>query len=279
MSELAIKQKIAAITPDGIRSVHILSDFDRTLTKPFVGGHRVPSLISLLRDGKHLSREYAQAAHTLFAKYHPIEMDLSVPPDKKRQAMQEWWGKHFNLLIKSGLQKSDLDDIAQNPLLELRDGAQDLLKRCAQLTLPVVIMSASGTGGYAISQYLKNNGVLFENMHIIANEYEWDASGRAIGFKKPIIHNMNKDETLVQDFPDAFAAVKDRPNVILLGDSIEDLHMASGFAAKTILSFGFADTQDANILHTYEQHFDSVLDHRASCEQITSAISRIVAAS
>lgn len=277
MPKPTTEQKIAAIQSDGSRGMHILSDFDRTLTKAYVRGQKVPSLISLLRDGKHLSKEYADTAHALFDQYHPLEMDVSMPADKKRRAMQEWWGKHFNLLIKSGLQKSDLEDIAQNPLLELRDGAIELLRLCAKCKIPFVIMSASGTGGYAISQYLKNSGVLFENMYIIANEYEWDATGKAIGFRKPIIHNMNKDEMLIQDFPDAFAAVKDRPNIILLGDSIEDLHMASGFNAKTVLSFGFADTHDANILQAYEQHFDCVLDHRASCEQIVSALSQIVA--
>ena len=66
------------IKKQGIDSLHIVSDFDRTLTYASVGGEKIPSIISILRDGNYLSKEYAEKAHALFNKYHSIEIDNNI---------------------------------------------------------------------------------------------------------------------------------------------------------------------------------------------------------
>ena len=39
-----------ALAEQGFQSMHVVSDFDRTLTKAFVNGKKIPSLISVIRD-------------------------------------------------------------------------------------------------------------------------------------------------------------------------------------------------------------------------------------
>jgi hypothetical protein len=41
------------IREQGFDSIHVITDFDRTLTKAFVNGERTPSIISQLYDGNH----------------------------------------------------------------------------------------------------------------------------------------------------------------------------------------------------------------------------------
>ena len=114
MSDLLIvnkkdfEKKKKQFIKDGINKIHILSDFDRTLTKTFVNGEKTPSLISELRRRNYISEEYSKAAQALADKYHPIEINTSIPPAEKKKAMNEWWTKHFELLIKSGLNKKQI---------------------------------------------------------------------------------------------------------------------------------------------------------------------------
>ncbi|MFH8080783.1 MAG: hypothetical protein QXO84_02795 [Candidatus Aenigmatarchaeota archaeon] len=118
---------ITKIKNDGIDSLHIVSDFDRTLTYAMVNGEKIPSIISLLRDGKHLSEEYAAKAKMLFEKYHPIEVDESYNLKDKKRLMMKWWKEHYKLLIKYGLKKDDIRDVVDKGIMRFRDGVDEFL--------------------------------------------------------------------------------------------------------------------------------------------------------
>jgi len=61
-----------------------------------------------------------------------------------------------------------------------------------------------------------------------------DENGKAIAVREPIIHSFNKDETVVKNFP-IYKDIKDRKNIILLGDGLGDAHMADGFDYENII--------------------------------------------
>lgn len=84
-------------SPDNL---HILSDFDRTLTYGSQDGIKTPTLISLLRDGKHLTDDYSERAQSLFDRYHPLEISHELTVEEKKPIMLEWWRKHFELMIE-----------------------------------------------------------------------------------------------------------------------------------------------------------------------------------
>src|SRR4030043_1048547 len=111
----------------GQDKIHVLADFDRTLTKAFVKGKSFPSIISQLRDGNYLTPDYAAKAQALFDNYHPIEIDPNIPHKEKTTKMQEWWRTHFDLLIASKLNKKDLQKVASSGAMELRSGALKFL--------------------------------------------------------------------------------------------------------------------------------------------------------
>ena len=109
------------IRKDGYQNLHILSDFDRTLTYGRINGIKTPSIISMLRDGNHLTKSYTEKARALFKKYNPIEINPNISLKEKKAAMKEWWETHNKLLVESGLFKSDLEDIVKNGHVKFRE--------------------------------------------------------------------------------------------------------------------------------------------------------------
>ncbi len=249
-----IKSKIKK---DGYKKLHILSDFDRTLTYSTIDGIKTPSIISMLRDGKHLTEDYSAKAHALFDKYHPIETNYSIPLDERKKAMQEWWEAHNKLLVKSGLSLKDLEDIVQNGHLKFREGVAEFLDFLHEQNIPLIIFSASGAGD-VIELFFKKIGKNYSNIYYITNKFNWNENGKAISTKGTLIHSLNKDETILPDIPEVYQVVKNRRNVILLGDGIGDLGMITGFDYDNLIKIGFLNSPEFK--EEYEKNFDVILE-------------------
>jgi 5'-nucleotidase len=249
-----IRKKIVS---GGVQNFHVIADFDGTLTKGFVDKIKCPSIIAELRNGNYLSEKYAVEAHALFDKYHPIEIDPLVSFKEKKIKMEEWWRRHFDLLIKEGLNKSDLKKVVQSDRVELRNGMDSFLKFLKQNNVPLIIMSASGVGD-VIPMYLKEKNLMYDNIQIISNFYEWDLEGRAIGVKEPVIHSANKDEHTLENLS-IYASLKSRKNVLLLGNGMNDLSMIEGFFYKNLLNIGFLNSDKEKNLEVFKSGYDVVL--------------------
>ena len=246
------EEKKRKILEGGFGNFHVLADFDRTLTLP-----TVQSAIAILRDGSYLTPDYAEKAHALFNKYHPIELDSSVSESEKKAKMKEWWEMHFKLLIQSGLSKSDLKRIISEDKIQLREGVGNFLDLLHKRNVPLVIISSSGVGD-VIPMYLKRIDKLYEDIHILTNLFEWEGD-KAVGWKKPIIHSFSKDESSLKSFPE-YNSIRSRKNVLLLGDSLGDLGMAKGLNQSIVLSIGFLNEDIEKNRGAYRKGFDVVLE-------------------
>lgn len=239
----------------GAKKLHVIADFDRTLTKAFHKGEKASSIISHLRSGKYLTGDYAPRAHALFDEFHPIEIDSKISFEEKKAKMQEWWEKHFELLIEVGLDKDTIkqanrDMIKENALI-FRDGVEDFLGFLKKRKIPLIIMSASV--GDLIMEFMNQKGVYYDNVQAISNLLEWDKTGKATGIKD-IIHVFNKTEVEV-----GFSEVKGRTNVLLLGDSIGDVGMIEGFPYKNLIKIGFLNENVEQNMDLFKQNYDVVL--------------------
>ncbi|HLD21585.1 MAG TPA: hypothetical protein VJB65_01680 [Patescibacteria group bacterium] len=270
-----LQQKLQTMIQDGASKLHIITDFDGTLTKPYLHGKPTPSLISLLRDGEYLTPAYRKRAHELYEQYHAIEKDPNVPRGTKKKLMEEWWRKHCELLIKEGLTLTDLRSIAESRSLEFRNNLLHTLDLLHEYSIPLVIMSSSGVGD-AISLMLGEADHLYDNMYIITNSFEWDINGKAIYIQEPLIYSLNKDETLLQSYPTIYSAIKDRTNVILLGDNIEDRGMIEGFPYKNLITIGFLPHEYKKYQKQFEKKFDVLLSADASMDYVYSLIQQII---
>ncbi len=272
-----IQKLIAKISADGVKKFHVLTDFDGTLTKHFMrDSSKVPSLISILRDEGYLTPNYSKKAKALFAKYHPIEVNPKISKDKKKKAMQEWWMKHYNLLIKSKLNKRDIQQAVQSRRVQFRQGVKEFLKFLKQKNIPLVIISSSGLGTEAIRLYLKNKNLLFDNIYIISNELIWNKNGYLIGVKKPIIHVKNKNETVLKDFP-FYDKIADRKNVLLLGDDEADVDMITGFDYDNLLKISFWGGSIFKNIKKYRQNYDILIKNDGTFGQINQILKQMFA--
>lgn len=258
----------------GKAKLHILADFDRTLTMAFVNGEDTPSVISELRKGDYISKEYAKKAQELADKYHPIEVDSKLSNAEKKKAMHEWWSKHFDLLIESGLNKKHIQQIIDKGKIEFRGGAAEFLDLLHKNNIPLVIISSSGLGGDSISMFLEKKHKMYSNIHIISNNYTWDDDGNAIGIKKPIIHVMNKDETVLRNFP-FYDNVKHRKNVILLGDSLGDIGMIEGFDFQNLIKIGFLNEDIDKQIDSYKKEYDVIVLDDGNMDFVTNLLKNI----
>jgi len=60
-NEIELKQKITKMKIDGSSKLHIISDFDRTITKAFVEGQKTPTSLAQIREGKYLTKDYPES--------------------------------------------------------------------------------------------------------------------------------------------------------------------------------------------------------------------------
>jgi HAD superfamily hydrolase (TIGR01544 family) len=243
-------KKIKKLIEDGKDKLHVLADFDRTFTKAYVRGQKSPTIIAQIRNGDYLTPDYSSRAHALFNHYHPIEVDTNVSFEEKNEKMNEWWRKHFDLLIECGLTKDVMKEIIEKRTLKLRKGALELIDILQESSIPLIIMSAGP--GDMIKMFLEQEKRLYSNVYVIANFLKFDKNEKAIGVEEPIIHSCNKHEIEIKSL-DAYKELLKRKNVLLIGDGIEDLGMIEGFSYKTLATIGFYNERAEDGKEKYEQ--------------------------
>ncbi len=271
-SEGKLKSTIAKMAADKALKLHVLADFDKTLSEvAYIDGKPAGSVIGLLRAGGYLTPEYAAESYELFEKYHPLEHNQDIPLPERVLKMEEWWIKHSELLIRSKLNKRDMDSAMNAGHLKLREGVVEAFKLLYQHNVPIVIMS--GGPAYMIQKQLELCGILSDNVHIVANYYEYDADGYMINYKKPIIHSQNKYEIILREFP-FFAELKERTNVILLGDQIDDLGMITGFDYQNLLTIAFANKKERE--EKFAPKFDVVIGEGGDFNFINNILKQIL---
>ena len=259
---------------EGAEKIHIVTDFDRTLTKAFVNGKKVRAIITQLYEGDALTSDYREKAQALQDKYYPIEVNPNISIEEKKKAMEEWWRTHKKVLIDSGLNLKDIQEVVEKGYLEFREGASELFDLVHEKQIPLVVFSSSGLGE-AIPLYFKKINRLYDNIHIISNSMNYDKKGNAISIKEPIIHVFNKGEIALKGLP-IMKKLEDRDNVILLGDSLGDLQMTEGFNYKNMIKIGFLNYEDEEKLEDYKEKYDVVILSDGNMDFVNNLLKKII---
>lgn len=250
---------LSEIKKGGLWKLHVLADFDRTLTKAFSWWKLRPSLISVLRSEGYLWEEYSKKAYELFDYYNPIEINPNISLEEKKREMTIWRNKHLDLLIHSWLHKKDIEKVISSWVIEFRPWVKKMLKFLSENNIPIVIISANWLGTDSIEMYFEKEWFLTPNVKIVSNEFCWDNTWNAVWYDKRVIHVFNKDETVLQDFPEIHDLVQHRTNVILLWDSLWDPAMIEGFAYENVLKVWFLNEKLEELLEKYKVIYDVLL--------------------
>jgi len=259
----------------GLDKLHLISDFDRTISKAFdEKNNKVTSLISVLRNENYLSSDYSQKAHDLFNFYHQIEINPKIPRLEKTKHMQDWWHKHSQLLIDSGLNLKDIHQASQSKMIRIREKVSQIFQFLDQNNIPLIIISANGLGEQSILETLKNHNLNYPNIKIISNKFKWDSQGNAIESIQPHIHILNKHTIDLKD-PTYYKSTKNRPNVILLGDSLGDTDMISNYPYNNLLKIGFLNYDPKTHLKLYKESYDVIITQDGSMDFVYDFLKKL----
>ncbi|CAF1114234.1 unnamed protein product [Rotaria sp. Silwood1] len=260
-----VEQTIRSLINDGRKMLHIVADFDFTLTMYEKNGVALPSTFAVIEgddrvtlpDGSFLRTQ----ADQLRSKYQPMEHDVSISVEEKLPHMIEWWHKAQSLIISSTLDKPMLHSAVYQSKMELKQGVKKFITDLLRSNTPILIFSA-GLGD-VIEIFLQKEIPEFnhnhELSHVVSNFIQFDTNGNSISFSKILIHTFNKNEQEIHDTP-YYQSILDRPNVILLGDTLGDVGMIGGMKnLKHILKIGYLNHSTPAKLEVYKNVYDIVL--------------------
>ncbi|KAJ3217710.1 hypothetical protein HDU67_007406 [Dinochytrium kinnereticum] len=229
----ALQKKLESIIECGQSGLHIISDFDMTMTKWF-----------------------KDRSDVLYKKYYPIEISHTASKTDKFKAMEEWWIKAHELIVELKLTKPDLTTMIQQTPVTFRPELSNVIKRSAEAQIPFLVFSA---GLYdIIREILERADLKPPSLHVVSNRMKFDDNDVCIGFHDPLIHVMNKNEAKVEGSPYA-DTLTGRDQIILMGDSLGDLQMAEGLKPKTLLTIGFLNHDTELFLDQYMAAYDVVI--------------------
>ena len=270
-----LDEKIEIFKKAGGEAVFIISDFDATLTYAFNSdGTQASNSISVFRNGGYLGSEYVEKSKALAKHYHAIETNSSLDLEFRKEMMVEWWEKHFDLLREYGITKEIIEKVANGELLHFREGLENFLNIIFSNNVPLMIFS--GGVGDVIRLSLKKLNKLTTNVSIISNLWKYDIDGKFEGVEGEIIHSLNKGLVSVD-----FSNLKNRRNVILIGDSLGDLGMVNGFKYDNIITVGYFNKKKSDVDYKdarrkYLENFDLVVEEDGTLDPVTGLLRKIL---
>ncbi|XP_054789641.1 uncharacterized protein LOC129295179 isoform X2 [Prosopis cineraria] len=229
--------------------------------------------------------KYDAKRQELYEYYHPLEFSPDIGLEEKTKLMEEWWSKSHALLIEGGLTNESIIQSVANGNIAFREGVFELFEFLEEKGIPVLIFSA-GLGDIIEEVLRQKLHRIFTNVRIVSNRMVFDDDGHLASFKGKLIHSLNKNEHALDmgtpvhshlgdgdDPTEDNASVKNRTNVLLLGDHVGDLGMSDGLNYETRISVGFLNHNIENSLSCYQESFDVVLLNDAPMTQIVKLVS------
>ena len=249
---------LKSLVAGGLDKLQLVVDFDHTLTKTRnEKGESLDCSWGVLENSRLLSESYTKECQSIKGKYLPIEHDHQMSIAEKTPFMVQWYTEANRALQKSGVHKKDFQEMVKASNVQLRDDSGAMLNFLISAGIPVLVLSA-GVGDLIV-EILKENDAFHPDLKVVSNFLAYDDDGNVTGLEGEVIHVYNKNESAIHD-SDYFKVLQSKHNVILLGDSLGDLHMADGMEnPETVLKIGFLNANIQQRLETYMNAYDIVL--------------------
>uniref|UniRef100_A0A6B2FYM7 5'-nucleotidase n=1 Tax=Myxobolus squamalis TaxID=59785 RepID=A0A6B2FYM7_MYXSQ len=198
----------------------------------------------------------SQKENDLREKYVWIEFSKEFCLEEKIPHMIEWWSKANDIIIESGISRDEVAEAAKCPKLIIREGFVDLIKTFNNHKIPVMIASAGA--GDIVYHKIKNE-IGHENIEFCSNFLTYDENDIVNGISQPIIHSYNK-HVITEIKKNYFEKQKLRKNIIVIGDSIGDVHMIKPMPIEILpLKIGFINFDSEILIESYLTEFDIIL--------------------
>ncbi|XP_066263475.1 cytosolic 5'-nucleotidase 3-like isoform X1 [Branchiostoma lanceolatum] len=252
-----VEKLLCQLIQDGKSKLQIITDFDMTLSRFSINGKRCATCHNVLEDSTLVPESKKQILDELRDTYYPIEINAKMTIEEKIPFMMEWYTKGTGVLVECGLKQSDLSLAVKESNAQMREGCDWQFHALHEHNVPMLIFSA-GIGDI-LEEIIKQHSQMYANMRVVSNYMDFNHDGMLVGFKGDLVHTYNKNEGALRN-SDYFTTLRERRNIILMGDSMGDLRMADGVPnMQHILKIGFLNDNIEERLEKYKEAYDIVL--------------------
>ncbi|XP_028161838.1 7-methylguanosine phosphate-specific 5'-nucleotidase-like isoform X1 [Ostrinia furnacalis] len=275
-NEQELLEKLNTIIKDGHGNLQIVTDFDHTLTKHSLeNGSPVLTSFGMFRECPSIPQEYKDEDNRLADIYKPIERDPHMSLEEKTKHMVDWYNAAHAQLKGVTFPRQELMAIGHKMIDSFRDGVHELVSWSQRQQVPVLVFSA-GLGD-SVQAALTAAGFLLPHVKVVSNFLAIGDNDKIVGIKgDDVIHTLNKNETAIKN-TEYYEMVKERRNVLLMGDSIGDARMAEGMEhCAAVVKLGFLGHNVRDSLPKYQSQFDVVLVNEPSV-RLPNAILQLLA--
>ncbi|XP_052737924.1 7-methylguanosine phosphate-specific 5'-nucleotidase isoform X2 [Bicyclus anynana] len=211
----------------------------------------------MFRECPSVPQDYKDEELRLADIYKPIEVDSTMSIEDKTKHMVVWYLAAHELLKGVRFPRKELIEVSQKMTECFRTGVKDLISWSERQQVPVLVFSA-GLGECVVAALTAANYML-PHVKVVSNFLALDENDTVIGIKGDVIHTYNKNEAAIKD-TEYYTMVKERNNVLLMGDNIGDAGMAEGMEhCDVIVKIGFLGRNTEANLQSYMDKFDVVL--------------------
>uniref|UniRef100_A0A0N5A1C7 5'-nucleotidase n=1 Tax=Parastrongyloides trichosuri TaxID=131310 RepID=A0A0N5A1C7_PARTI len=265
-SKIYIKNKsyvsriINGLTEGGTKNLTVISDFDYTISRyRDDNGNQNLTTHQIFKLGTEISNpNLGKKLIKYHNKYFPLEYSKDLTRDEKIPLMEEWWKLSQGAIAEERLHYDKITDIVMTNNIELRKNFCEFVKSLNLSNVPFIVFSA-GIGN-VIDIILKKKMRLNENnIHIISNTMIFNHDNVCVNFSEPVIHTFSKNYTAIKENNPILNIVKNRNNVLLMGDSLGDVDMEINKNRKgNTLKVGYLNFDINNLLQKYMNCYDIV---------------------
>lgn len=276
MKEQKKVEKLKILKAAGKNKFQCVFDFDQTISKYY----KSPGVRNKTCHGvfpQALPEEFAKEEKRCLDTYYPIEIDPTLSLEYKIEKMQEWWQSVHTLAIEYGLQKEKLIDAVKESDIVIRKGFREMVDLLEKHNIPFLLMSAGVADVVEIK--LQQANLWRKNMTVISNKCVWNKEGILVDFASDIIHSFNKNAT--SKIASAYwSQYKNRPNVLLVGDSQGDVDMTKGVPyVETVLKLGFLNKNVDARLNTFQSLYDELYFDDPDMSKVLEIVKQVCDAS
>jgi 5'-nucleotidase len=245
-----VLHKLAAFAAAGPQNLHVVSDFDLTLTAGKERGQNLGTwdVMDELMPPEGIARHAA-----IYNSFRPIEL-LGQLTDT---VAAEKWSETLDLIVGYHMDINTVES-AFLSVAKLREGGKELFDICEQSGIPTVVLS-SGIRN-VIEQMAMHYGI--HPTHILSNDLVVDDAGTVQAWRRDtLIHMLNKKEMGHSELSKLRTT---RPNVLLMGDVPDDAKMVAGdnVIRIRVIDPRKGETHSRDILErSFAAGYDLVIEH------------------
>lgn len=269
-----VKEVIMSFHKGGMKKLQVITDFDMTITRFACNGEKCPTSYNIIDTSKIISDDCKKKLKELFNFYYPLEVDPYRTVEEKFGLMLDWWNKAHDLLVEQKIKKEQIPQAVKESNVMLRDGYKSFFDILFNSDIPLFIFSA-GIGDI-LEEIIRQAGVYHCNIKVVSNYMDFDENGVLQGFKGDVIHTFNKNKGALKNV-DHFENIRERTNVILLGDTVGDLSMADGVTnIENILKIGYLNDKVEESRDQYMNGYDVVLEQDETMKFVNALLQFII---